>query len=80
MTALLTALKKLWEGWKALGRFMGNMVARVLLSVFYVTIFLPFGLGVRLFTDPLQIKSRPSSLWQARSTPDQSLADSRRQF
>ena len=76
----MTALKKFWEVWKAFGRFMGNMLARVVLSVFYFTVFVPFGLGVRLLSDPLQIKTRPQDLWRSRVTVDQNLAEAERQF
>jgi hypothetical protein len=73
-------LRKFWEGWKAFGRLLGNLVARVALSIFYFTVFVPFGLGVRWFSDPLQIKTKPASLWRPRSTTDQTLADVERQF
>lgn len=73
-------LKKIWDGWQAFGRFMGNMVARVALSIFYYTVFVPFALGVRLASDPLQLKPRPGSLWRPRSTGDQALEDVERQY
>jgi hypothetical protein len=73
-------LKKIWEGWKAFGRFMGNIVGRVALSVFYFTIFVPFGLGVRLAGDPLKLKPGSGGLWQPRTTKDQALADVTRQY
>lgn len=73
-------LKKFWEGWKAFGRFMGNFLARIVLTVFYFTIFVPFGVGVRFFGDPLHIKSRPDTLWRPRSTGDQKLDELLRQF
>jgi hypothetical protein len=76
----MMVLKKLWEGWKAFGHFLGNLLARVVLSIFYFTIFVPFGLGVRWLSDPLQIKTRPNSLWRPRSTTDQTLAEVGRQF
>ena len=76
----MRGLRKLWEGWKAFGRFLGNLVARVVLSVFYFTIFAPYGLGVRWLSDPLQIKTRPKSLWRPRSTTDPTLAEAVRQF
>jgi hypothetical protein len=76
----MQVLKKLWEAWKGFGRFMGNMVGRVVLSIFYFTIFVPFGLGVRAFTDPLQIKTTPDQLWRPRVTPEQNLAEAERQF
>lgn len=73
-------LKKIWTIWKAFGRFLGNLVARVVLSVFYFTIFAPFGLGVRLFSDPLTIKQTLSPLWRPRQTTDQTLEDIMRQY
>jgi hypothetical protein len=73
-------LRRLWEVWKPFGRFVGNQIARVVLSVFYFTIFVPYGLGVRLFGDPLQMKTRPNSLWRPRSTGDPTLAEAGRQF
>ena len=73
-------LKKLWAGWKAFGHFLGNLLARVVLSIFYFTIFVPFGLGVRWRSDPLQIKTRPASLWRPRSTGDQTGVEVGRQF
>ena len=76
----MMVLKKLWESWKAFGHFLGNLLARVVLSIFYFTIFVPFGLGVRWLSDPLQIKTRPDSLWRPRSTGDQTLPEIGRQF
>jgi hypothetical protein len=76
----MNILRKLWSAWKAFGHLMGNVVARVALSIFYFTVFVPFGLGVRWFSDPLQIKSKPNGLWRPRSTADATLAEVERQF
>lgn len=73
-------LKKIWEGWKAFGRFLGDLLARVVLTVFYFTVFMPFGLGVTLLSDPLAVKSTPAHLWRPRKTEGQSLAEVMRQF
>ena len=73
-------LRKLWEGWKAFGRWMGNMVARVVLTVFYFTVFVPFGLGVRWFSDPLQVRTVPGELWRPHEITDRAMADVRRQY
>ena len=73
-------LRKIWQAWKAFGHFMGNMVARVVLSIFYFTIFVPFAIGARLFTDPLGLKSKQEALWLARHTADQDLTEAARQF
>ena len=72
--------KKLWEGWKRFGQMIGDFVARVVLTLFYFTIFVPFAIGVRLLSDPLQIKQLPSEFWQPRSTGDQNLEEVLRQF
>jgi hypothetical protein len=76
----MMVLKKVWEAWKAFGHFLGNLLARVMLSIFYFTVFVPFGLGVRWWSDPLQVKIRPDSLWRPRSTGDQTLTEVERQF
>jgi hypothetical protein len=76
----MKVLKKIWEGWQAFGRFMGNMVARVALSLFYFTVLVPFALGVRGATDPLQLRGRLDGLWRPRATGDRSLEDVERQY
>jgi hypothetical protein len=53
-------LKRIWAGWTRLMHMIGNFQARVLLSFLYAVVMLPFGLIVRIFTDPLRIKHRPS--------------------
>jgi len=51
--------KRLWEAWKRLAHRIGNFQARLLLTLLYAVLILPFGLAVRLFADPLRIKRRP---------------------
>ena len=77
----MNPLRKFWQAWQRFGHFMGDLLARLVLTVFYFTILLPFGLGVTLFSDPLHIRRaahRPT--WLARQTGDQSLDEARRQF
>lgn len=76
----LMLIKDFWHGWKAFGHFLGNLLARVVLSIFYFTIFVPFALGVRLFNDPLQIKNTPANFWRPRTTGDQTLEEVMRQY
>ena len=59
-TASTQNLKSLWNAWKRLARQIGNFQARVILTVLYVVAVLPFGLIVRMFADPLEIKNRPT--------------------
>ncbi len=50
--------RRLWEAWKRLAHLVGNFQARVLLTLVYFVLVLPFGLAVRLWADPLRIKRR----------------------
>ena len=51
--------KRAWQWWKDLAHKIGNFQARVILSLFYGVLVLPFGLAARLFSDPLRIKKVP---------------------
>jgi 4-amino-4-deoxy-L-arabinose transferase-like glycosyltransferase len=74
------ALNGVWVTWKGIGQFIGDFVARVVLSLFYFTLFVPYGVGARLFGDPLDMKAKAkSSWWLERTTRDLALDDARRQ-
>ena len=45
-------LKRMWEGWKRIAHVIGDFQARVILTIFYAVLVLPFGLAVRIFADP----------------------------
>ncbi len=74
-------MQRIWSAWEKFGQAIGDFVARVVLTVFYFTVFVPFGIGVRLFGDPLRL-TPPSdgSGWQSRDEDDASLDAGRRQF
>lgn len=57
----MTTLKRIWEAWKRIAHKIGNFQARLILTILYMILVLPFGLGVRLFADPLRIRKKPSS-------------------
>jgi hypothetical protein len=73
-------LRKVWEIWKRIGQFIGDQLARVVLTAFYFTLFVPFALGVRFFADPLAIGPHSSAKWLERTTQDLTLEDARRLF
>ncbi len=73
------ALRRLWEGWKRVGRKIGDFQARVLLTLFYFVILAPFALGVRLLADPLGLK-RPAGWLPVAPSKDTPLARAGRQF
>jgi hypothetical protein len=73
-------LRKIWQTWKRFGQFIGDVIARVVLTAFYFTLFMPFGLGVRFMADPLAIEHSTSISWLERRTRDTTLEDTRRLF
>lgn len=77
----METLKKFWRAWMRFGHFMGDMVGRVVMTLFYFTILLPFGVIVTLFSDPLDRKhTNQQPAWHARTTGDRTLEEARRQF
>jgi hypothetical protein len=72
---------RLWEGWKSFAADMGNYQSRILLASFYFVVVTPFGLLVRLLSDPLRTKySAGHSFWAGRSEVSTELDEARRQF
>ena len=73
-------LRQLWQAWKRVGQAIGDLIARVVLTLFYFTIFVPFALVLRLFTDPLAIKQTPPQTnWQPKEETDLSVESAREQ-
>jgi hypothetical protein len=69
----------MWQRWKRIWRKVGNLQARILLTIFYATLMLPFGVAVRLFFDPLRVKRRPTRWLDYASDEPQDLNVARRQ-
>jgi hypothetical protein len=76
----METLRKGMQAWKRFGQFLGDLIGRLVLTVFYFTLFMPFALGMRLLGDPLAIRPRNRAKWLERSTHDLTLEDSRRLF
>ena len=53
-------IQRVWQAWKKIAKTVGNFQARLLLTIFYFVVMLPFGLTVRLFSDSLRTKQRPT--------------------
>jgi hypothetical protein len=69
---------KLKWSWKRVVQTVGNIQARVLLTIFYALVMFPFGVAVRLFFDPLRMKQRPTH-WLNRPEEVRDLPWARRQ-
>jgi hypothetical protein len=76
----METLRKGWQTWKRIGQTIGDAFGRLVLTVFYFTLFMPFALGVRFLGDPLAIRSRGRSKWLERTTKDLNLDDTRRLY
>lgn len=77
--SLFGIAKRLWAAWKILAHRIGNFQARILLTVIYAVAVLPFGVLVRLFSDPLRIRRRPAE-WLDRSAALTDMIGARRQW
>jgi hypothetical protein len=58
--------RRIWEGWKKIARKIGDFNARVILTIFYLVLLMPFAILVKLFTDPLEIKKNARTGWLPR--------------
>ena len=56
-------LSRLWARWKIIARKIGDVQSRLLLSIFYFVILAPFGVAVRMLSDPLRLRRQPVSHW-----------------
>ncbi|GAB4534336.1 MAG: hypothetical protein Kow0063_17300 [Anaerolineae bacterium] len=72
----------LWNIWKGFARRMGNYQSRVLMALIYFIVVLPFGLGVRLLADPLNVRRvKGGSNWQPKELRIKpSIEEAREQF
>jgi hypothetical protein len=81
MQAIKSFFATVWKYWKKFGQFIGDMIGRVFLMVFYLTVALPFGIGLRLFGDPLDIRARAKpSTWRERTSPEATIEAGYNQF
>lgn len=64
--------------WKKIGHAIGNFQARILLTLIYSVLILPFGLVVRAFADSMHMKKRPEKWFDHPAIPN-TLEEARRQ-
>lgn len=73
------AIRRLWDGWTRIAHRIGNVQARVMLTVFCVVIVAPFVLAVRALSDPMRFGAPPA--WLPRdATGGDATAYARRQY
>ena len=72
--------RRAWERWKRIATVVGDFQARVVLSLFYFVIVLPFGLAVRIFSDPLKLSKKQQAGWTDFAERTQTVEEARKQF
>jgi hypothetical protein len=74
-------LQRIWDGWKVFTAKLGNYQGRLMFAFFYFVVVTPFGIGVRLFSDPLKVKQAGRATnWLERSSVKHGLESGREQF
>lgn len=74
-------MRTLWDRWKAVGRRLGDLQARLLLFLFYFLVLAPFAILLRIFSDPLGLKRTTPLGWRLKVPSRGDLfVVSRRQF
>jgi hypothetical protein len=77
-------MRQLWKRfvawWMPIAEAIGNFMNRLILSIFYFIIVLPFGVGVRLFSDFLELRPKRKTLWTKFSDRSKTIENGRRQF
>jgi len=59
-------LRLFWERWKRTAKRLGDIQARLLLTLFYFVLLAPFALALRRWSDPLAIKTGAAKGWRPR--------------
>lgn len=73
-------IHKAWGVWKAFARVIGDVVGRILLTIFYGLVFAPVAIGVRLLGDPLGLKGVRRIEWNRRAKFEESFDQARKHF
>ena len=72
--------KRAWEGWKVFAAEMGHVQGGLFMGYFYFIVVTLFGIGARVFTDPMGIKTTPAATgWIERRPLDGTIDEAREQ-
>ena len=80
LLALVKGPKEAWRLWKRFGEALGDIIARVVLTIFYFTVMLPFAFIAMATRDALGRKRGEAGLWQPVGELSEDLEAAGRQF
>lgn len=78
--SIILLLKKIWRRWLPIAKAIGNFQSQLILSLFYLVIFMPLGIFFRIFADPYAAKKRSRSNFIKWEHPKENLEEARRQY
>jgi len=74
-------LKFLWQKWLFVARPIGNFQAQLILSLFYLLIFWPVAILMKIFADPLNLRiGRRKSNFSKWEHPKEDLKQAQKQY
>ncbi len=69
-----------WQRFKIITAVIGDVQGRLIATLFYFTVLVPFGIASRIFSDPLNMKrSSPTTNWLDRVPVSEQLEAAKRQ-
>jgi hypothetical protein len=69
-----------WHRFRIITAIIGDVQGRLIASLFYFTVLVPFGLGSRILSDPLSIRRiSPTTTWLDRPPVSEELEAAKRQ-
>jgi len=72
--------RQVWHRWSYSTRKIGDYQSRALIAFLYFTVVLPFGLGYRIFGNPLKTRQSPTDTsWHKWEISSETIDDARRQ-
>ncbi|MBE0691191.1 MAG: hypothetical protein IH587_13820 [Anaerolineae bacterium] len=75
---MMDILRLAWQRFSVMARILGDMQGRVIATIMYFTVILPFGLLMQLSDHPFKNKLR-SPHWEDREPVDHQLEAAKRQ-
>ena len=69
----------LWQRWLSLAHRIAEFQVKLILTLFYIIILLPFAIWVRLIKDPLEIHKFGMPVWSTRRSKPSTLDEFRKQ-
>lgn len=73
-------LRSAWSQWLRIAHRIGVFESRLLLTLCYFTLLLPFGLLFSLLADPFGVKTKKRTTWTTNRTGAETVTTLREQF